>query len=120
MIELRVVGTLFLTLACGGGTQASANASAPSSEEVGEGADPDVDAHHGGTGEARRDPCASGTCTPCGEALCLSGFYCEEAVSACGWVPDCAESPSCSCLEKYLEGCRCDERGGGVYVSCDG
>jgi hypothetical protein len=64
------------------------------------------------------DPCASGTCTKCGEAVCLSGFYCEEAVSACGWLPQCADSPSCECVSKVLSDCQCEERDGGVYVKC--
>lgn len=65
------------------------------------------------------DPCASGTCSSCGEGVCLVGFYCEESVSACGWLPQCADAMDCECVQSVLSDCSCEERGQGVYVDCD-
>ncbi len=68
--------------------------------------------------EAPPDPCADGSCAPCGDTVCLKGFFCDEAAGACSWVPSCAEEPDCGCLEKELSGCSCAERDGGLYVQC--
>lgn len=65
------------------------------------------------------DPCQAGICTPCGESVCLPGFYCDERESACAWLPQCAEQPSCACITSALPGCECDERQGAIYVSCE-
>jgi hypothetical protein len=64
------------------------------------------------------DQCAEGTCTHCGEAVCLSGFYCDESAQACGWVPACAKEPSCECLQQALPGCSCEARQDGLFVRC--
>ena len=64
------------------------------------------------------DACAEGSCTHCGEALCLTGFYCDEGAQACGWVPACAKEPSCECLQQALPGCSCEAREGGLFVRC--
>jgi hypothetical protein len=69
------------------------------------------------------EPCDDGSCFRCGEGFCPPGFYCERPPAtdrqACAWAPRCARAPSCSCLAPYLGGCRCEEREGAVYVSCD-
>jgi len=104
-------------VACGGGGGSQSEPETPGSAS----ADTSSDVQSFGEEDAPAppaDPCASGTCTPCGDAVCLSGFYCEEAVSACGWLPECADAPSCECLEHSLPDCSCEERGGGVYVAC--
>lgn len=80
--------------------------------EVSEGAGP----------AAEVDPCEDGSCIRCGEGLCPEGFYCDESAASgpgCGWVPQCAQSPSCACIEKALgDGCSCSERDGGYAVTC--
>jgi len=71
---------------------------------------------------ADADPCEDGSCTPCGDGLCPEGFYCDESAASgpgCGWLPQCAKSPSCGCFEKALgDGCSCSERDGGYAVTC--
>jgi hypothetical protein len=119
MIDLRPLGVVCLLAACGGGTQASGSSTSPDQKDARGDTNDSFDGADSTVG-APRDPCASGTCTHCGDAVCLAGFYCEEAVSACGWVPECADIPSCDCLQTYLAGCDCDERSGGVFISCEG
>jgi hypothetical protein len=68
--------------------------------------------------------CSDGSCFSCGEAVCLSGYYCAigKAGHGCAWVPSCT-SPSCACLGPTVKAnasCRCEEKNGGVYVTCDG
>jgi hypothetical protein len=106
-----------VTAACGGGGGATAPTETADAEESQETLESASEAEEQAP-PAPVDPCASGTCSKCGEAVCLSGFYCEEAVSACGWLPQCADSPSCECVSKVLTNCECEERDGGVYVSC--
>jgi hypothetical protein len=120
MIDLRLSIGACLLAACGGGTPTAGGVDTPG-EQAGtqpeqEWSEAELDTQ---TAEPA-DPCASGTCTRCGEGVCLAGYYCEESVSACSWVPECVQAPSCGCLAKYLSGCSCEERGGGVYVTCDG
>jgi hypothetical protein len=66
--------------------------------------------------------CDDGTCHSCGSGMCLTGWYCDESAkggAACGWLPQCAEKPSCACLSKVLgPGCACSEQGGGPHVTC--
>ena len=108
------VGLLF---ACGGGAASSAGSSSASGAEEVE--DESYGEESTSTAPESVDPCASGTCTHCGEALCLSGFYCEESESSCGWLPQCAGNLSCDCVGKVLTDCSCEEREGGVYLSCE-
>jgi hypothetical protein len=65
------------------------------------------------------EPCAGGSCTRCADTVCLSGFYCDERANACSWVPACAKDPTCACLERALPACQCEEREGGLHVSCN-
>jgi hypothetical protein len=65
------------------------------------------------------DACADGSCQHCGEAVCLSGFYCDEGAGACAWVPACAKDPTCECLQQALPGCQCEVREGGLFVRCN-
>jgi hypothetical protein len=66
--------------------------------------------------------CDDRTCSPCGNGVCPSGWYCDESASggpACGWLPRCAQKSSCSCLTGKLgPGCKCSEQGGGLHVTC--
>jgi hypothetical protein len=69
--------------------------------------------------------CADGSCFSCGEAVCLSGYYCAigKAGHGCAWLPSCASSATCACLGPTIKAnatCRCEEKNGGVYVTCEG
>ncbi len=70
--------------------------------------------------EPKRATCADGTCTPCSDALCLTGWYCDESAHggpACGWLPECAGKAGCGCVKKAL-GCACEEKSGAAHVTC--
>lgn len=70
---------------------------------------------------AQKANCDDGTCAPCGEALCPSGWYCDESApggAACGWLPECAKKPGCACVKKAFAGCSCDDGGGIAHLSC--
>jgi len=66
--------------------------------------------------------CDDGTCFACGQGICPKGFYCDEQAvggAACSWLPSCPTEPACSCVKRTLgAGCSCEEREGGVFVSC--
>jgi hypothetical protein len=69
--------------------------------------------------------CEDGSCFACGEAVCLSGFYCAVGKSGrgCAWLPSCPGKATCACVGAALRdepGCGCQEKEGGVYVTCDG
>jgi len=67
-----------------------------------------------------RAACDDGTCSPCGDALCPTGWYCDETAPggpSCGWLPECAQKAGCACVKKAL-GCACEEKAGGAHVSC--
>jgi hypothetical protein len=64
--------------------------------------------------------CEDGTCSLCGSSLCPSGWYCDEKLSACSWLPACVEKPTCACVTRVLgSSCKCREEGGGLKVACD-
>lgn len=68
----------------------------------------------------KRATCDDGTCTPCGDALCPTGWYCDESAHggpACGWLPECAAKAGCACVKKAL-GCACEEKAGAAHVTC--
>jgi hypothetical protein len=69
--------------------------------------------------------CDDGSCFACGDAVCLSGFYCSVGRSGrgCAWLPSCPGKATCACVGAALRdepGCGCQEKEGGVYVTCDG
>jgi len=69
--------------------------------------------------------CDDGSCFACGDAICLVGFYCAVGKSGrgCAWLPSCATKASCACIAPTLRedpSCSCQEKEGGVYVTCDG
>jgi hypothetical protein len=116
---------LLLVAGCGGGTPGPA---APTDENP---AGPVAGAEESkprGAGRARRAArvtCEDGSCFSCGEAACLTGFYCavNPRGHGCAWTPSCATKVTCACLAPSLRetpGCQCEEKDGGVYVSCDG
>jgi hypothetical protein len=119
-VNSKAIGlTLLLALGCGGAEPAPNTAAAANSpNEASETAEP-VSPEAETPVAAAPDECADGGCTHCGDAVCLQGFYCDEGAQACGWVPACAQQPSCACLEQALPGCRCEERDGSQYLHCD-
>ncbi len=69
--------------------------------------------------------CDDGSCFACGDAVCLSGFYCAIGKSGrgCAWLPSCPGKPTCACIAPTLReepSCSCQEKEGGVFVTCDG
>lgn len=111
--------------ACGGGsTPEPATAESSDGEERRASSDSDGDEPSSSTSDsdeapvAKRPACDDGTCTLCGEAQCPTGWYCDESAKggpACGWLPECAKKPTCSCVKKAFPG-GCEERNGGLYV----
>lgn len=70
----------------------------------------------------RKASCDDGTCSPCGEALCPSGWYCDERApggSACGWLPECAQKPTCACIKRAFSACSCEDSGGIAHLTCE-
>jgi hypothetical protein len=72
-----------------------------------------------------RVKCEDGSCFACGEAVCLSGFYCAVGKTGhgCAWVPSCSGKPTCACLAAAMReepSCSCEEKEGGIFVVCDG
>jgi hypothetical protein len=112
--------------ACGGG--GSSKPAETASGSHGAHADPSA----AGEDEAEQDEpveaaptlarCDDGTCFVCGQGICPKGFYCDEQAvggAACGWLPSCPTEPACSCVKRTLgASCGCEEREGGLYVSC--
>jgi hypothetical protein len=67
---------------------------------------------------AKKAACDDGTCTPCGDAQCPVGWYCDESAKggpACGWLPECPKKATCACVKRVFSG-SCEERNGGLYV----
>ena len=120
---LVVVSTVaLLGAACGGG-----GAAGHETKDAKSAAKSPDDGESSGTEERevevdpRKAACADGTCFECGTGVCPKGFYCDEKApggAACAWLPECAASPSCSCVSRALDGCGCEERSGGVFASC--
>jgi len=114
----------FLSCACGGATKPAAT----TDEKAGthDSAHDTSDAATASSDDASepaappRATCDDGTCAPCGDALCPSGWYCDQTAPSgpsCGWLPECASKSSCACLKKALA-CSCEEKSGGLYLSC--
>jgi hypothetical protein len=84
-----------------------------------EGSDADTD--NAASSERSKPSCDDGTCTPCGEALCPSGWYCDESAPggpACGWLPECAGKATCGCVKRAFSDCGCEDRAGSAHVRC--
>jgi hypothetical protein len=114
---ITVAATALASVACG----ASGASTPPREQAAASNAEDEVNTESAPETQATSepvDPCASGTCSQCGSALCLAGFYCEEEVSACGWLPQCANQLTCECVTAVLTECRCEERGQGIYLNC--
>lgn len=63
--------------------------------------------------------CKDGGCFSCATTRCLAGFYCDENMASCGWLPQCAINPTCECLLEYLPSCSCEMRAGAAFLSCN-
>ncbi len=114
--------TSSLALSCGGsGTPAESSASSNTKKHVE--SEPDAaesTAESEASDTPKRATCDDGTCTPCGDAFCPTGWYCDETAQGsprCGWLPECAQKSGCACVKKAL-GCACEEQAGAPHVSC--
>jgi hypothetical protein len=130
-LRARFLPWLLLSLvgACGGTTP---SADAPGSKGDGaseSGGDSESGSSEGAEGdgessasaEPAKPSCDDGTCSPCGDALCPSGWYCDESAPggpACGWLPECASKASCSCVKRAFSGCSCEDQAGSAHVRC--
>ena len=83
----------------------------------------DADASAPAPTQAKGPNCDDGTCSLCGSGICPTGWYCDEKAaggSACSWLAECAEKPSCGCVTRVLgPSCKCREENGGLKVACD-
>lgn len=112
----------------GCGSSSASNAkSADDANTEGEDSSTSSDGSSNYDGESSSGPsgpdCSDGTCFVCGEGLCPQGFYCDAGAGggpACSWLPECADTATCGCIEKVLgSGCSCDDSGDGPHVTCD-
>jgi hypothetical protein len=114
--------SVLLLAACGGATPAKVQPSpfpAAAARNKASNAPAKDDDGRGGV------QCDDGSCFACGEAICLSGFFCSVGKSGhgCAWLPNCSGRPNCGCITPALRedpSCSCQEKEGGVYVTCDG
>jgi hypothetical protein len=114
---------VFMLAACGGSAPATVHPSpsTPGASKA-KASDPPPPKEDEGRGGVQ---CDDGSCFACGEAICLSGFFCSVGKSGhgCAWLPNCSGRPSCGCIAPALRedpSCSCQEKEGGVYVTCDG
>jgi len=125
---LACCALLLLALsACGGGGGGGAK---PASADAAEGdshsssataSDDESQSDEAEESAPKRNSCDDGTCSVCGNSMCPSGWYCDESAKggpACGWVPECLSKLSCGCLTKKFSSCSCEEKSGGVHLSC--
>jgi hypothetical protein len=106
-----------LTQACGGAAPAAKPGVHRHIEEST--ASKDSDREPASTGP----DCSDGTCFKCGQALCLTGFFCDASAApeTCQWLPRCGKGAGCTCIQQTLGArCTCYERDGGLYVKCPG
>jgi hypothetical protein len=120
----RLVLVLALA-ACGGSTKPEASSTPDEGDRRGSRASESGSATPDEDEPAAQAPpraaCDDGTCSPCGDALCPLGWYCDETAPggpACGWLPECAQKPGCACVKRALAGCSCDEKSGAAHLSC--
>jgi len=115
-----------VAVACGGGGSSkpadSASSARSAHAEQSSAGEPEEEQDEQAAAPPALSRCDDGTCFGCGEGICPKGFYCDEQAvggAACGWLPSCPTEPACSCVKRTLgAGCTCEEREGGVFVSC--
>ena len=124
---------LLLLPQCGAGPETSGEAKSAADEQEGtkpkhEAADSDSGEEEpvestGAAEKSKLPSCEDGTCSPCGNGMCPAGWYCDEKASggsACSWLAECAEKPTCSCVTRVLgSSCKCREESGGLKVACE-
>jgi hypothetical protein len=119
---------LFLLCGCGGSERA-ADSAATAGDETASKSDDEADGAGTDDAESSADApaaepkasCDDGTCTTCGSALCPSGWYCDEGAKggpACGWLPECARTPTCACVKRAFNDCSCEDQGGAAHLRC--
>lgn len=126
--SVRAFGLALFSFAAGCGGSEKPAASADSAESGAPSGDADTESADAESGEASAEEapppkasCDDGTCSPCGDALCPTGWYCDKSApggAACGWLPECAKKPGCACVKKAFSGCSCEDSGGVAQVSC--
>jgi hypothetical protein len=115
-----LVGVASFTVACGGTVPEpeSSHGGTSRTESESEPAEP-ASVEPVAEPAAAEDPCSWGGCNACGDVVCLTGFYCDQAAAACAWLPQCEETPGCKCLLEALgANCTCEERAGAAFVDC--
>jgi hypothetical protein len=120
-VKIPLVLSVLFAAACGGATAAPAHNAAAE----GPAAKANAVESAGKEDEGRGVRCDDGSCFACGEAICLSGFFCSVGKTGhgCAWLPSCGGRPNCGCITPSLRddpSCTCQEKEGGVYVTCDG
>jgi hypothetical protein len=121
-----LLSTCLAGVACGGPQsgprEPGRESESPSEHGDGEGSEGSGAGEDASTHAAPPAPrCDDGTCILCGDALCPSGWYCDETApsgAACGWLPECAEQASCSCVKRAFKGCECEDEPGGARLTC--
>ncbi|HYQ15522.1 MAG TPA: hypothetical protein VEQ58_07190, partial [Polyangiaceae bacterium] len=102
---------LLLLPACGGSPTEpppqsaadSASSSSSASRRKPSAAASDNEADAPAERESAKGPsCDDGTCSVCGNGICPTGWYCDEKTSACSWLAECAEKPTCACVKRVL------------------
>jgi hypothetical protein len=120
-VKIGALVPVLLLVACGGATPPTAHKPAPDTAASKSNV-PEPGAKEEGRGGVQ---CDDGSCFACGEAICLSGFFCSVGKTGrgCAWMPNCTGRPTCGCITPALRedpSCSCQEKEGGVYVTCDG
>lgn len=115
---------LLLPLAggCANGPKAESPTEAQPSEHAGSEPAPEPDETTSSPELVAGETCAETGCFSCGEGTCPKGSYCDETKpekSACSWLSDCGDVPSCACLTRVLgASCSCEESQGSARVRC--
>jgi hypothetical protein len=121
-VKISLFVPVFMLAACGGAAPATVHQSSSGSATSKTKAPDPTPKEDEGRGGVQ---CDDGSCFACGEAICLSGFFCSVGKSGhgCAWLPNCGGRPNCGCIAPSLRedpSCSCQEKEGGVYVTCDG
>ncbi|MBN2192370.1 MAG: hypothetical protein JW751_06105 [Polyangiaceae bacterium] len=115
-----LAATLVVALfaACGG---TKPEAATPDDDE-GDDRDPSGPTTATDRATAAKTYCTDDSCFNCGDSFCMVGWYCDLSLSggpACTPLPECDGAADCDCVSAALGGnCRCEERGGGLYLTC--
>ncbi len=122
--EAPVIAALLALASCGGASSQPASAPHGADARSGNAATDGASSDQGGEPvDPAAELCSDGSCFRCGDGVCPAGYYCDDkapAGAACGWLPECAKTADCACIQSALgSGCHCDNQGGGVHVTCN-